>query len=182
MTRRTIFRISLATITAAVLFAVLSPHSWHPSRTYQAPDFMLHDLHGNPVRLSDLRGKAVVINFWATWCPPCRREIPWFIRLQQKYGTQGLQIVGISMDDDNPDGVSAFVRKMGINYPILLGNDHVASLYGGADVLPTTYYIARDGSVVTTITGLISEDKVEENIRRALSEHSSASSSQIAVR
>lgn len=133
-----------------------------------APDFELKDLNGRPVHLSDFRGKAVVLNFWATWCPPCKEEIPWFIDLQKKYGPQGLQIVGVSMDDGGRDAVAPFAREMGINYTVLLGTDTVGDLYGGVHALPTTFYIGRDGKITEYAPGLISHYGVERNIKEAL--------------
>jgi len=165
---KAVLRYSLLLVTAAALIAATRVSTHHPPHEYRAPDFTLRDMNGHPVRLSDFRGKAVVLNFWATWCPPCRREIPWFIALQKEYGPQGLQVIGVSMDDGGRDAVEAFVKRMDINYPILQGDDHAASLYGGAEVLPTTYYISRDGQVVSSVTGLISESEVERNIREAL--------------
>ncbi len=133
-----------------------------------APDFVLKEVSGHTLRLSDLRGKAVLLNFWATWCPPCKVEIPWFIELQRQYGPQGLQIVGISMDDASPDAILKFAADMGINYPVLLGDDKVADAYGGVQALPTTFYIGRDGKFVSRIYGLASHSEVESNIRAAL--------------
>jgi len=135
---------------------------------HPAPDFELTDLSGKTVRLSDLRGKAVLLNFWATWCPPCKVEIPWFIDLQKQYGAQGLQIVGVSMDDAKPAAVAKFTQEMGINYPVLMGNDKIADLYGGVQALPTTFYIGRDGKFVSRVFGLVSHGEVEDNIRAAL--------------
>ena len=134
-----------------------------------APDFQLTDLDGNTVRLADLRGKAVLLNFWATWCPPCKVEIPWFVDLQRQYGSQGLQIVGVAMDEGHPrDKIAAFAKEMGVNYPVLLGNDKVADNYGGVDALPTTFYIGRDGKIVSRVFGLVSHREVEQNVRAAL--------------
>ncbi len=134
-----------------------------------APDFQLTDLQGKNVRLSDLRGKAVLLNFWATWCPPCKIEMPWFVDLQKQYGPQGLQIVGVAMDDgDAHDAVAKFAKQMGLNYPVLLGNDKVADQYGGVDALPTTFYIGRDGKIVARVFGLVSHKEIEENVRAAL--------------
>jgi peroxiredoxin len=133
-----------------------------------APDFQLKDLNGNTVRLADLRGKAVLLNFWATWCSPCKVEIPWFVDLQKQYGPQGLQIVGVSMDDGAPDAVAKFAREMGINYTVLLGDDKMADAYGGVQALPTTFYIGRDGKFVSRVYGLVSHSEVETNIRAAL--------------
>ncbi len=134
-----------------------------------APDFQLVDLEGNNVRLSDLRGKAVLLNFWATWCPPCKVEMPWFVDIQKQYGPQGLQIVGVAMDEGSPrDAVTKFAKEMGLNYPVLLGTDKVADQYGGVDALPTTFYIGRDGKIVTRVFGLASHSEIEDNVRAAL--------------
>jgi cytochrome c biogenesis protein CcmG/thiol:disulfide interchange protein DsbE len=133
-----------------------------------APDFALQDIDGHMVRLSDLRGKAVVLNFWATWCPPCKAEIPWFIDLQNKYGPRGLQIVGVSMDDGGMAAVVPFARKIGINYKVVLGNSDVSDLYGGVYSLPTTFYIGRDGRVLEYVPGLITHYEIERNIKAAL--------------
>src|SRR5512138_1648113 len=94
-------------------------HSSDAVKGKPAPDFALKDLNGNTVRLADLRGKAVLLNFWATWCPPCKVEIPWFVDLQKQYGPQGLQIVGVAMDDAGPDAIAKFAKEMGINYTVL---------------------------------------------------------------
>lgn len=163
------------TIVAVVVVLMLylsskGPHSGivGGGGTQSAPDFALQDLNGNTVHLSDLRGKAVVLNFWATWCPPCKEEIPWFIDLQNKYGPQGLQIVGVSMDDGGKDAVVPFAKDMGINYKVLLGDSEVADLYGGVHALPTTFYIGRDGKVLEYVPGLIGRREMEENIQAAL--------------
>jgi peroxiredoxin len=134
-----------------------------------APDFQLKGLDGRTLRLSELRGKAVLLNFWATWCPPCKIEIPWFVELQKQYGPQGLEIVGVAMDEGHPrDAIARFAQDMGVNYTMLLGDDKVADAYGGVEALPTTFYIGRDGKVVSRVFGLVSHRDVEENIRAAL--------------
>jgi peroxiredoxin len=133
-----------------------------------APNFELKDTSGKTVRLADLRGKAVLLNFWATWCPPCKVEIPWFIELQKQYGPQGLQVIGVAMDEAGTELVSKYAREAGINYPILLGNDNVGDAYGGIQALPTTFYIGRDGKVVRRVFGLASHKDVERNVRAAL--------------
>ncbi len=161
----------LAVVIAVMLYAASKgPHSGvvGGGGTQEAPNFALKDLNGNTVQLSDLRGKAVVLNFWATWCPPCKEEIPWFVDLQNKYGSQGLQIVGVSMDDGGKDAVIPFAKEMGINYKVLLGDSEVADLYGGVHALPTTFYIGRDGKVLEYVPGLIGRREMEENIRQAL--------------
>lgn len=133
-----------------------------------APDFQLKDLDGKSVRLSDLRGKAVLLNFWATWCPPCKEEIPWFVDFQKQYGRQGLQIVGVAMDDAKPEAIAKFAADMHMNYPVLLGTNDVADSYGGVEALPTSFYIGRDGKITRTVFGLAPHHEVEENIRAAL--------------
>jgi len=140
------------------------------SKGLAAPDFVLTDLEGHSLKLSDLRGKAVVLNFWATWCPPCKQEIPWFVELQKRYGSAGLQVVGVSMDDagDRKDVVK-FAAEQSINYPVLLGKDSVASQYGGIDYLPTTFYIDRNGVVLDRVFGQPdNRDEIEQNVKRAL--------------
>ena len=135
---------------------------------HQAPDFVLTDLQGHTFKLSDLRGKAVVLNFWATWCPPCKQEIPWFVEFQKRYGPQGLQIVGVNMDDGGQQDVEKFASENSVNYPILLGQEKVAEEYGGIDYLPTTFYIDRNGVVIDRVFGQPGRDEIEQNIRRAI--------------
>jgi cytochrome c biogenesis protein CcmG/thiol:disulfide interchange protein DsbE len=135
---------------------------------HDAPDFVLTDLQGHTVKLSDLRGKAVVLNFWATWCPPCKEEIPWLVDLQKRYGGQGLQIVGINMDDGDPKDVVKFAAENSINYPILFGQDKVADLYGGIEYLPTTFYIDRNGVVLDRVFGQPERAEIEKNIQRVI--------------
>jgi cytochrome c biogenesis protein CcmG/thiol:disulfide interchange protein DsbE len=135
-----------------------------------APDFELKlvDANGKSMKLSDLKGKAVLLNFWATWCEPCKIEMPWFVDLQKQYGPQGFQIVGVSMDDDAEKTVSDFAKKMSVNYPILVGTEKVADLYGGVEGLPTSFFIDRSGKVVAREAGLISESRIVDNIKKSL--------------
>ncbi len=137
-----------------------------------APDFELKSIDGKSYKLADLRGKAVLLNFWATWCPPCKIEIPWFIELQRQYADQGLVVVGVAMDDDTNKQkvVSEFASQMKIDYPILLGTDQVADQYGGVDALPTTFFIGRDGKIVRRVMGLAGHSEFEEAIQAALKE------------
>jgi cytochrome c biogenesis protein CcmG/thiol:disulfide interchange protein DsbE len=133
-----------------------------------APDFTLASLEGNNLKLSDYHGKAVLLNFWATWCEPCKIEMPWFIELQKKYGAQGLQILGVAMDDASPKDIAEFAKKMGVNYPIMIGKEAVGDQYGGLPYLPSTFYIGRDGKVVDRVFGLVSRSEIESNIQKAL--------------
>jgi cytochrome c biogenesis protein CcmG/thiol:disulfide interchange protein DsbE len=119
----------------------------HTANRTVAADFTLKDENGATVKLSDYRGKVVLLNFWATWCGPCGVEIPWFVDFEQKYKSQGFAVLGVSMDEDGWPAIKPFVAERKINYRILLGNDSMAQLYGGLDSLPTSYIIDRDGKV-----------------------------------
>ena len=132
-----------------------------------APDFELSTLDGKAVHLSDFRGKAVVLNFWATWCDPCKVEMPWLVDLQKHYGPQGLQIVGVAMDDSGKDAIQKFAQQMGVNYVVLQGKNAVGDAYG-ATGYPTTVYIDRNGKVLNHILGLVSKSEIEDNIKQAL--------------
>jgi len=142
-----------------------------------APDFALDALDGQSVRLSDLRGKAVLLNFWATWCSPCKIEMPWFIELQNQYGPQGLQIVGVAMDDSSKEDIAKFAKEMGVNYPVLIGKEAVGDAYGGVPALPESFFIGRDGKIVDKIIGLKGRGEIEESIRKALDTRPGANSS-----
>jgi cytochrome c biogenesis protein CcmG/thiol:disulfide interchange protein DsbE len=119
------------------------------------------------VQLSDLHGKVVLLNFWATWCVPCKVEMPWFVELQKRYGTSGLQVVGIAMDDASQADLRKFTNELGVNYPILIGNDKVGDAYGGVQFLPFTLYVDRDGRVVDKVFGLKTKNEVENEIKKA---------------
>jgi len=135
-----------------------------------APDFALKSLEGQDVRLSDLRGKAVLLNFWATWCAPCKIEMPWFVELQKQYGGQGLQIVGVAMDDASQEDIAKFAQNMGVNYPILIGKEAVGDAYGGVQFLPLSVYIGRDGKIVDKAFGLKGKPEIEDSIKKALAQ------------
>jgi peroxiredoxin len=142
-----------AVVILAMLFAACSrtPSSHRIARNEKdrklAPDFTLTDANGKRVSLSDFRGKVVLLNFWATWCGPCAIEIPWFVQFEQQFRSKGLEIIGVSLDDDGWKAIKPFAEQHHINYPILLGNDSVAQLYGGLDALPTTFMIDREGRI-----------------------------------
>lgn len=133
-----------------------------------APDFSLASVDGPTLKLSDYRGKAVLLNFWATWCEPCKIEMPWFVDMQKKYGPQGLQILGVAMDDAGAKEIGEFAKKLGVNYPIVLGKEAVGDQYGGLPYLPSTFYIDRKGKVVDRIYGLVSRSEIEADIQKAL--------------
>jgi thiol-disulfide isomerase/thioredoxin len=134
-----------------------------------APDFELPALDGKNLKLSDLRGKAVLLNFWATYCGPCKLEMPWFVELQKEYGPQGFQVVGVAMDDASTEDIAKFAKEMGVNYPILIGKESVGESYGGVNVLPTTFFVDRSGKLIAREFGLQSRNVFVDNIKKALS-------------
>jgi peroxiredoxin len=135
-----------------------------------APDFVLDDASGKPVRLSGFRGKVVLLNFWATWCPPCRAEIPWFIEFQNTYRDAGFETLGVSLDENGWGAVKPYIDAQKITYHVMVGNDGVAQLYG-ATSLPSTFIIDKSGRIASTHVGLvISQNEYEEDIRAVLDE------------
>jgi len=129
-----------------------------------APEFSLTDLSGKKLELSSYRGKVVILDFWATWCSPCRAEIPRFVDLQNKYRGQGLQIIGISLDDD-PKPVRAFYQQFRINYPVAIGDANLAERYGGILGLPVNFVISRDGRIYAKHPGEVDLRLVEREIQ-----------------
>jgi thiol-disulfide isomerase/thioredoxin len=109
------------------------------------------------VKLSSLQGKVVLLNFWATWCGPCKIEIPWFIEFQQTYRDKDLVILGVAFDDDGWKSVKPYMEQKKINYRIMIGNDDVAKQYGGVESLPTTLMIDKSGRIASTHVGLVSK-------------------------
>ena len=143
----------LALVVVAVVAAAMLYFGFHMARrsgpapppiTKSRARARLHatSLDGTSMRLSDLRGKAVLLNFWATWCSPCKIEMPWFIELQKQYGAQGLQIVGVAMGHSSKEDIAKFAKDMGVNYPVLLGKEEVGDAYGGVPALPETFFIS----------------------------------------
>lgn len=132
-----------------------------------APDFTLAQIDGMPLQLSSFRGKVVLLDFWATWCDPCRDEIPHFVELQRKYGNEGLQIIGVSMDD-SIDPVKPFAEKLRINYPIVMGSARIGGLYGGVLGLPIAFMIGRDGRIYRKHIGATNVTVFDIEIRHLL--------------
>jgi cytochrome c biogenesis protein CcmG/thiol:disulfide interchange protein DsbE len=149
-----------------------------PLKGKPAPGFALEDLSGKKVSLGSYKGKAVLINFWATWCAPCKIETPWLIELRNQYAAQGFEVLGVSTDDidrDDPQKLSdekkeiaRSVEQMHIPYPVLIDGDTLSKPYGGLDAMPTSFVVDRNGTVVAAQMGLTSKDDIEANIRKAL--------------
>jgi cytochrome c biogenesis protein CcmG/thiol:disulfide interchange protein DsbE len=133
-----------------------------------APDFTLKDSEGRDVRLSDFRGKVVLLNFWATWCGPCKIEMPWFVDFQRKYKDQGFTVVAISLDEEGWEVVKPFAEDLKLNFPVLLGSDDLAEQFGGIQALPTTFIIDKEGRVFNSHMGLVSMSDYEDEIKQLL--------------
>jgi len=197
MKRNAFILIALVVVIALMIFegARVSSHQPRTSETASAasgqggvlkpgalaPDFELKTLEGKNVKLSDYRGKAVLLNFWATWCEPCKLEMPWIVDLNKKYGPQGLVTLGVAMDDSSEADIAKFAKDMNVNYPILLGKESVGDEYGGMEFLPTTFYIGRDGKIVKSNFGIKGADDIESYIKLALATPAPAGAQEAAV-
>lgn len=133
-----------------------------------APDFTLKDANGTSVKLSDYRGKVVLLNFWATWCGPCAMEIPWFEEFEQQYKAQGFEVLGVSMDEDGWKAIKPYLAEHKVNYRVLLGDDSVTQLYGGVESLPTSFMIDRTGKVAYVHVGLAGKNEYLSEIQGLL--------------
>lgn len=133
-----------------------------------APDFQLKDADGKTVSLSDYKGKVVLLNFWATWCGPCKIEIPWFVDFEQKYRDQGFAVLGVSMDDDGWETVKPYIARSKINYRIMIGDEQTAVKFGGVESLPTSFMIDREGRIAAVHVGLVSKGDYENDIQHLL--------------
>ena len=154
-----------------------APHLDNAVAGTLAPDLKLKDLDGKDVTLADYKGKVIFVNFWATWCDPCRVEIPWLIAMQNKYGPKGFTVLGIAMDEEGKSTVAPFLdkerfdvdgQKLPMNYPILLGTDDAADKFGGILGYPSSFVISRDGKIITKFQGLKSEDELTQAIESQL--------------
>jgi thiol-disulfide isomerase/thioredoxin len=145
-----------------VLFAL--PPSAALSQAQKAPALELKDLHGRAHRLSDYKGKVVLLNFWATWCPPCRAEVPDLVRWQRDHGGRGLQVIGVTYPPTNLKDVRRFLRRHKVNYPVLLGALETRGLFFDGETLPVTVVIDREGHVRELIEGILLTEEFEEKI------------------
>jgi len=161
-----------------VVDAAGTPQYLSPLQGKPAPPFTLEDLNGKKVSLSDFKGHALAINFWATWCAPCKVETPWLIDLRKRYAALGFEVLAISADDidrKNPrifseekQEIARFVQKMRMPYPVLIDGGSISESYGGLDALPTTFFLDRNGIVVAAQMGMTTKDELERNIKKAL--------------
>ena len=143
--------------------------SLHPAQKRNtAPDFALKDASGRELKLSDYRGKVVLLNFWATWCGPCRIEIPWFKDFQQTYKDKGFTVIGVAVDDEGWEVVKPYIAQKQFNYPVVLGTESMEQHYGGIDSLPTTFIIDKEGRIASTHIGLVSKQDYEVDIQELL--------------
>ena len=152
---------------AAFLWLVAWPANSEARELPDAPDWTLKDVDGKTVRLSDFRGKVVVLNFWAAWCPPCLREIPGFIELQKKYLDRGLVIVAVSLDDD-PGLAKSTVERLKVTYPVVFGTPGVAASYGQITALPSTFVINKEGKITALHEGFAKASAIEAEIKPLL--------------
>lgn len=134
-----------------------------------APNFQLTSIDGRHIQLADLKGKTVIVNFWATYCGPCRQEMPWFEEFAKKYAGDQLVVLGLDYEDGvTKDEVEKAARKAGVSYPILMADDKTAKAYGLGDYLPVTYYVNAQGKVIAQSPGAPTKDEMEATIRKAL--------------
>ena len=132
-----------------------------------APAFELRDLDGKPLSLGDARGKIVLLNFWATWCEPCKIEMPWLVEFEKQYRDEGFEVLGVAMKSRRND-TAEFAKRMGLNYAVVMGNGAVADSYGGLNGLPISFFVDRNGRIVATSLGLTSRNEIEQDIRKVL--------------
>jgi peroxiredoxin len=153
---------SIAFLIAAVFSLVLPGlHAEDGFKPFPAPAWTLQDVDGKSVNSEQLKGKVVVLDFWATWCPPCRSEIPGYVELQKKYGDAGLAIVGVSLDRGDTGVVKKFIEEQKINYLIVMGHDKIVDAFGGVDAIPTTFIIDREGTVRFRKVGAMEHEEFE---------------------
>ena len=157
----------MSAIVIAAMMIALSPALVVRQETI-APQFTLTDVNGRTVRLSDYHGKVVLINFWATWCPPCRAEMPDLVRLQREHGKEGLQIIGITYPPQKKTRVRTFARSVKVNYPIILGTRQIKARFSSDETLPLTVVINRDGKVSDIISGILLREEFDEKIKPLL--------------
>ena len=157
---------TLGTLLGALLVLALAVSAL--GQTASTPELRLKDINGRALRLSDYRGKVVLLNFWATWCPPCRKEVPDLIRLQRDYRKQGLRVIGVTYPPQTLSEVRRFARQMGINYPVALGKKQTSLEFTSSENLPLTIVIGRDGTIREVIEGILLPEEFQSKIKPLL--------------
>src|SRR5579863_4600114 len=162
----------------ALAAAALIRYSWEPGGLSarigdpkdrrSAPDFALTDATGASIQLSGYKGKVVLLNFWATWCGPCKVEIPWFVEFEKTYGNRGFAVLGVSLDEDGWTAVKPYIEQKKVNYRVVVDNGATAKKFGGVEALPTTLLIDRDGKIAAEHVGLTSKSTYEDQIEQLL--------------
>jgi len=158
---RILLSVSLVALAATFAQAATVPPS-------PAPDWTLNDIDGNSVSFAQFKGKTVVIDFWATWCPPCRDEIPGYIELQEEYAKDDLVIIGVSLDRKGPEVVKSFMEKFGMNYVVVMGNENTVEAFGGFRGIPTTFIVDREGNIRDKKTGAEKKEVFEARLKKYL--------------
>jgi thiol-disulfide isomerase/thioredoxin len=156
----------IITIAAALLMFSIAAHGQNAQQT--APPLSLKDIRGRTFRLSAYKGKVVLLNFWATWCPPCRAEMPGLVRMQREYGARGLQVVGITYPPETLREVRRFIRRLKVNYPVALGTKETKALFDESETLPVTIVIDREGKIRERIEGILLPEEFEQKIKPLL--------------
>lgn len=143
-------------------------HATEAAEARPLPEFAVQDLEGDLFTSESLHGKVALVNFWATWCGPCKIEMPWFVDFQRKYKDKGFTVLAISLDEDGWEPVREFAAEFELNFPVALGDDPLAMDFGGVHALPTTMIVNREGNIVTTHTGLVPKRTYETEIEALL--------------
>ena len=149
------------TYVAAVLLGATFAHAQDARK---APALTLKDIEGRSISLSDYKGKVVLLNFWATWCPPCRAEIPDLVRAQRRYGNRGLQVVGVTYPPEKISRVRRFLRRLGVNYPVAVGTKQTRALFDKGETLPLTVVFDREGNIREVIEGILLPEEFEQKV------------------
>jgi cytochrome c biogenesis protein CcmG/thiol:disulfide interchange protein DsbE len=165
--RNTFILVFILSVLALAATAQSPKTTKSPTGRSLAPDFNLKDASGKDVKLADLKGKVVLVNFWATWCEGCQVEIPWFVEFQKEYASPGLVVVGISMDDDGWKSVKPWIEEKKVNYPIVIGNEGLGKRYGLLG-MPLTALVDREGRIADVHQGIVDKTATEQRIRDLL--------------
>jgi thiol-disulfide isomerase/thioredoxin len=147
---------------------LLFSSAWGAAQSPQQPDLNLKDLSGRNLRLADYKGKVLLVNFWATWCIPCRSEIPDLVKWQRQYRAQGLQIIGITYPPQTGSEVRRYVKKVKVNYPVAIGTKATKARFTTSETLPITVVIDRDGNVCDVVEGIMYPDEFEQKVKSLL--------------